>query len=408
MSFSLAAQNLARVIWNRTAKLYRRGRHWTLRRQKDMRETGKHARAQVKLGGEHGRDAAQNAYAGAVRTSRYWDRLRRRTWSAISRDVSARRTLRAAAAGSGPIMLGPWLSEVGYEALYWVPFVRWFARQYDVEPDRIIAVSRGGVAGWYAGIASRYVEQFDLLTPQEFAARNEARRGDADQKQFALSDFDREILSRARTRLGIDASAVCHPSTMFQLLRQFWLGNDSLQSVLEYTEYAPIPPVAGIDLPKLPDRFVAVKFYTGRALTDTRAHREQLRRLVERIGRNAPIVALNTNLSLDEHADYLFQDIPGLITLDRWMTPQNNLAVQTEVIRRASRFVGTCGSLAWLAPMLGTDTLAVYADDHFLTPHLYAARHAYASMDAARFTPMDLAALDQIDIPEPASMHRTS
>src|SRR5437870_2566058 len=402
MSLSLAAQNLARIVWNRTAKLYRRGRHWTQRRQKDIRETRKHARAQVKFGGELGRDTAQNAYTGAVRTSRYWDRLRRRTWSTISRDVGARRTLRAAAAGSGPIMLGPWLSEVGYEALYWVPFVRWFARQYDVDPDRIIAVSRGGVAGWYGGIASRYVEQLDLFTQEEFAARNEARRGEADQKQLALSDFDREILARARARLGIEASAICHPSTMFQLLRQFWLGNDSLQSVLEYTQYEPIRPAGRVDLPTLPDRFVAVKFYTGRALTDTPAHREQLRRLVERISRRHPVVALNTNLSLDEHADYVFQDMPGVITLDGWLTPQNNLAVQTEVIRRAERFVGTCGSLAWLAPMLGTDTLAVYADDHFLTPHIYAARHAYQSMEAARFMTMDLAVLDEIEIPEPA------
>ena len=53
------------------------------------------------------------------------------------------------------------------------------------------------------------------------------------------------------------------------------------------------------------------------------------------------------------------------------------------------------------------DTLAVYADDHFLTPHLYAARHAYNSMDAARFTPMDLAVLDQIDILEPASIEHS-
>ena len=83
-----------------------------------------------------------------------------------------------------------------------------------------------------------------------------------------------------------------------------------------------------------------MKFYTGRALADTPAHRDQLRRLIDRIGRKYPIVTLNTNLSLDEHADYVFQDIAGLITLDRWMTPQNNLAVQTEVIRRASRFVG--------------------------------------------------------------------
>ena len=402
MSFSIAAQNLARVVWNRTAKLYRRGRHWTLRRRKDVRESGKHARAQVKLGGDRGRDAAQNAYAGAVRTSRYWDRLRRRTWPAIARDVAVRRTLRAAAAGSGPIVLGPWLSEVGYEALYWVPFVRWFTRHYDVDPARVIALSRGGVSSWYGGIASRYVEQFELFTPQEFAARNAARRGESDQKQLLRSAFDEEILSRARARPGLEDAAVCHPSAMFGLLRQFWLGNDSLQYVLDYTDYAPIRAIAPVELPPLPDRFVAVKFYTGRALMDTPAHRERLRGLVERISRKYPIVTLNTNLALDEHEDYVFQNIPGVITLDRWMRPQNNLGVQTEVIRRASRFVGTCGSLAWLAPMLGTDTLAVYADDHFLTPHLYAARHAYASMDAARFTAMDLALLDQIDLLDPA------
>ena len=398
MSISLAAQNLARVVWNRAAKLYRRGRHWTLRRQKDLRETGKHARAQVRLGREAGRDTAQNSYAGLVRTSRYWDRLRRRAFASVVRDVSARRALRAAAAGSAPIIVGPWLSEVGYETLYWVPFVRWFVRHYDVEPNRVVVVSRGGVAGWYAGIACRYVDLFDLFTPREFAARNEARHANADQKQLALSDFDREILAGVRAHLSIDTASVCHPSTMFQLMRQFWLGNDSLQSVLDYTEYASIPEDASIELPKLPDPFVAVKFYTGRALMDTPVHREQLRRLVERLGRRYAVVPLNTNLSLDEHADYVFRDVPEVISLDRWLTPQNNLGVQTEVIRRAARFVGTCGSLAWLAPMLGTETLAIYADDHFLTPHLYAARHAYASIDAARFTPLDLAALDQIDV----------
>ena len=146
MSLSLAAQNVARVLWNQTAKLYRRGRHWTLRRQKDLRETRKHGRAQVKLGSERGRDAAQHAYAGLVRTSRYWDRLRHRTWPVVARDVSVRRTLRSAANSDAPIIVGPWLSEVGYEALYWVPFLRWFTRHYDVDPDRVIALSRGGVA----------------------------------------------------------------------------------------------------------------------------------------------------------------------------------------------------------------------------------------------------------------------
>ena len=408
MSIALATQNVARIVWNRTAKLYRRARHWTARRQKDVRETGKHARAQVKLGSERGRDAAQHAYAGLVRSSRYWDRLRHRAWPVVARDVSVRRALRSVANSPGPIIVGPWLSEVGYEALYWVPFLRWFTRHYDVDPDRVIALSRGGVATWYAGIASRYIEQFDLFTPEEFASRNQARQREVDQKQLTSSNFDQEILGRARARAGILTSAVLHPSAMFQLLRQFWLGNDSLQSVLDYTEYKPVTTIAGVDVPRLPDTFVAVKFYTGRALMDTPEHREQLRHLVERISRRYSVVALNTNLSLDEHADYVFRDVPGLITLDGWLTPQNNLAVQTEVIRRATRFVGTCGSLAWLAPMLGTDTLAVYADDHFLTPHLYAARHAYNSMDAARFTPMDLAVLDQIDVLEAASIEHSS
>ena len=85
MSFAIAAQNLVRVVWNRTAKLYRRGRHWTLRREKDVREASKAARASVRHGGTAGRDAAQIAYAGIVRTSRYWDRLRERTWPARCR-----------------------------------------------------------------------------------------------------------------------------------------------------------------------------------------------------------------------------------------------------------------------------------------------------------------------------------
>lgn len=408
MSISLAAQNLARVVWNRTAKLCRRGRHWTLRRQKDLGETRKYARAQVKFSSERGRDAAQHAYVGFVRTSRYWDRLRRRVWPVVARDVSVRRTLRTLANSSAPIIVGPWLSEVGYEALYWVPFLRWFTRHYDVDPERVVAVSRGGVATWYAGVASRYVEQFDLFSPAEFAARNDVRQGEADQKQLTVSDFDQEILARVRAHVGILTSALCHPSTMFGLMRQFWLGNDSLQSVLDYTQYERVAAVADVALPKLPDTFVAVKFYTGRALMDSPRHRDQLRALVERISRHHPVVALNTNLAIDDHADYVFKDVSGLITLDGWLTPQNNLAVQTEVIRRATRFVGTCGSLAWLAPMLGTDTLAVYADDHFLTPHLYAARHAYNSMDAARFTPVDLSVLDQIDIPEPAQLESSS
>ena len=151
-------------------------------------------------------------------------------------------------------------------------------------------------------------------------------------------------------------------------------------------------------LPPLPADFVAMKFYSARSLAADERHRDLLRALVGRIARRHPVVLLSTGLALDEHEDFLFAGVPGVTSVAGSMRPENNLGVQTEIIRRARRFVGTCGSVAWLAPMLGTDTLAVYSDDHLLTSHLYAARHGYASMTAGRFAPLDLNALEQSEV----------
>ena len=77
--------------------------------------------------------------------------------------------------GSEPIIVGPWLSEVGYEVLYWIPFVRWIQSQYDVPPDRLVVVTRGGAASWYSDITSNAVEMFDLMSPDAYAAGNAQR-----------------------------------------------------------------------------------------------------------------------------------------------------------------------------------------------------------------------------------------
>lgn len=393
---SLAGRNLARVAWNRAAKLYRDVRHRARRAGKQAREHGKEAKARAREAAFAGRDAGLTAYAGTVRATRYWSRVGERTLPQIGRELSVRRELWSAAQGSGPIIAGPWLGEVGYEVLYWVPFLRWFSDHYRVPSSRLVVVSRGGVSGWYAGIADRYVELLDLYTPAEFAARNAARQADGEQKQHGHGAFDADIVARVRAIAGLEAATVCHPSAMFRLLRHFWLGNGSLEYVLEHMRFATVPAAAAVDLPPLPPRYVAMKFYTGRALPDTPSNRQALRRLVEQTASTQPIVMLNTGLTLDEHEDFLFRDVPDVTSLAHALTPSNNLGVQTEVIRRADRYVGTCGSLAWLAPMLGTETLAVYADDFLLSPHLYAARQAYRSMNAARFTPLDVHTLGAV------------
>jgi hypothetical protein len=154
-----------------------------------------------------------------------------------------------------------------------------------------------------------------------------------------------------------------------------------------------VPPP---DLDGLPSTFAAVKFYTGPALPDTPGTREQLRTAVAGVARRMPVISLDTGLGLDEHRDYLFNGVPGVLDLRDRMTPATNLAVQSRVMARASLFVGTCGSLAWLSPMLRVPTVAVYADDRFLAAHLYAARYAYRRMGAARFSVVDLRALARL------------
>src|SRR5215471_10592140 len=77
------------------------------------------------------------------------------------------RDLARLAAGTDTIVAGPWLGEVGFELLYWVPFLRWFAEAFAVVPERLLVVSRGGTASWYRPFAAHYRDIFDYLTPEE-------------------------------------------------------------------------------------------------------------------------------------------------------------------------------------------------------------------------------------------------
>jgi hypothetical protein len=311
-------------------------------------------------------------------------------------ECRVKRALSREASGSRPIIAGPWTSEVGYEVLYWLPFLAWAADRYGVKPERLIALSRGGTQSWYGGVARRYVEIFDLVEPAEFARQGAARRERGDQKQMALSEFDRELIRLAMSRLGVRDAAVWHPGLMYQMFRAFWYGDRSLDFLLRHTDFRRLHVREPVELP-LPVEYAAVKFYTGPAVPDSEANRALLHDLVRRVAARMPVVMLDTSWALDEHRDYEFDSIPGVTTLRPSLDPKTNLGLQTQVIAGARRFIGTCGGLAWLAPLLGVDTLAVYEDDRYLTTHLYAAKYAYRRTEAARLTTLNLKALRAVE-----------
>ena len=121
-----------------------------------------------------------------------------------------------------------------------------------------------------------------------------------------------------------------------------------------------------------------------------------VRDLVERVAVRTPVVMLDTAWSTDDHRDYALRWNHGRDDASAGAGPKTNLGMQTRVIAGARQFIGTCGGLAWLAPFLGVDTLAVYEDDRYLTAHLYAARYAYRRSAAAQFSTLNISALRDV------------
>ena len=295
---------------------------------------------------------------------------------AVERDIAR------VVSGSDPIVVGPWLSEVGYEVLYWVPFVRWVQSQYHIPPERLVVVTRGGAAAWYSDITTNAVELFDLMSPDDYAAGN-AQRSVEDRgtlKQFGVSSMDQRIVADVQGRLGSSRVRVLHPSFLDKRTR--------------YRRIA-APDVA---LPTLPSEFVAVKFYTAASLPPTDTVRRALQSMVLGLAERTPVVMLDTGLALDDHEDYSFASASRIHSVRESLRPRDNLAVQTAIISRASSFVGTCGALAWLAPMLGIDTTAVLADARFLHGHLQVARRVYQVIGGGRFSPLDISAFEQLGL----------
>ena len=101
-----------------------------------------------------------------------------------------------------PIIVGPWLSEVGFELLYWIPFLNWVKSYRPFDAERMYVVSRGGAGVWYQNITTNYIELFDFYTPEMFRAKNTERQQVNKQKHLALTDFDREILKVAYQQIG--------------------------------------------------------------------------------------------------------------------------------------------------------------------------------------------------------------
>jgi hypothetical protein len=311
--------------------------------------------------------------------------LRRSVSAQVARMHAARleRDLGALAAGSETIVAGPWLGEVGFELLYWVPFLRWFAERFQVPPERLLVVSRGGTAAWYRPFAANYRETFDYLTPEQFRARHDERvAANGEQKQTQVLAFERDLLRELTP--DVQHRSMLHPSSMYGLFNPFWWGHLDESWVHAHGRYARLTPDAAAGFRRPSGPYTAVKFYFNECFPATDENRAFARRTLQALAERGPVVSLATGLRLDDHDGDDLQAL-GVQTLPPQLHPRDNLAVQTAAVAGASAFAGTYGGFSYLAPFLGVRATAYYSNVNGFSPrHLLMARSALGVLGTGR------------------------
>lgn len=286
------------------------------------------------------------------------------------------------AAGGEKVIAGPWVGELGFELLYWIPFLAWAVERRPDLAGRLVAVSRGGARPWYAHLTGSYRDVYEAVTPEELIEGRGRRT-----KQVELTSFEERVLTRLEA--GGD-TALLHPAAMYAPLLALTRALDSsrFREIARYRRFDP-PPLGTLE-GVLPEEFAAVRFYFNNSFPDTAENRRLAAETVAALGRESAVVVLNTGLRLDDHSDLPAGTADRVLTLEGHTTPANNLAVQSAVIARARVFVGTYGGLSYLPSFYGVPSVSFYSDaSQFLPHHLEFAQSVFREAELGDYLALD-------------------
>jgi len=297
------------------------------------------------------------------------------------------RRMTRAMSKTGPIVVGPWTGEVGFELLYWIPFVRWLIEKYRIESNRLIVVSRGGAGSWYGSNFGHHFDILSLLSPEKFAS--EVSR--LPLKQQKVTAFDRHLVKLALRNFGSKQISCLHPTLMYGLFHSYWKRKVTFNRVDAFTSHSIIPEAPKEFVPEgLPEEFIAVRFYFSDCFPDTPSNRTFISEVLGMLARKSFVVLLNTGYRIDDHEDFETARSDNVLTLKGSMPASKNLAVQSAVISRARAFVGTYGGYSYLAPLSGIDALAFYSEKTFFNHHLEYAQRVFGELGTASLIPLDI------------------
>ena len=280
---------------------------------------------------------------------------------------------------SRPILLGPFRGEVGFEVLYWLPWVNWLLATQRVPTERVYAVTRGGAGCWY-GLPADHV--LDLFTMRPIAeVRAQAHKAIVRQgalKQYTVTDWDRGVLAQACEHWHLRQPVIIHPSQMYTLFTAYWENRAGLGDVWKRTDWRRLP-VPDVSLQGVPPEFVVARFYLRSTLQADPELFKLVCRTLETVAKDRAVVLLDSQHHLDDHVTFPLPDLPNVFKPPA-VVPEQTLAQQSAILAKAKGFLGTYGGIAQLALRLGVPSVSWYQGlegtflSHLLLSHAVAAQ----------------------------------
>jgi hypothetical protein len=314
-----------------------------------------------------------------------------------------------------PIIVGPFLAETEYELLYWIPFLRWLQNEALVDPGQIVAVSRGGVETWYGGLCGRYVDVLNLSGMPELLARTEVGWHDSPERKLTPANVDATVVQRVTRLLALRKPHVVNPAEMQRLFRHVWMGASAPDLIERHVIRQHLQPPPRPDGLALPERYVAARFAFTPAFPDTPENRRIARSTIERAIETSStdasvsssrsvcaVVLLNTGA---EGPVFDPGPLPHVHRIDAFVTPVTALAVQSAVVARATKVVGTFDGLTCMAAHYGIPAVGVYSETPGMTSATLDAMRRTAAALRTSVTLLDPRDADGLARPNVASPH---
>jgi hypothetical protein len=290
------------------------------------------------------------------------------------------------------LVLAPWLGEIGYEILYWIPFLNRMVESGAIHKSQLTVVSRGGVREWYKGISENYVEIYEYFTPEELNNLKSERYEKAGTQKLIGQDnsVEDKILARITRETSLSKN-IYYPSEFFNAMHPLFsrLGKAApFRMASDMLLHKQIGSSESNLKQLVPSgKYICVNLYLRPSFSPSPTEYAILVASIDTLARKlgATVIELNSGDGLDPEHENISGNTNWINSQSIYKSnPSNNLEWQSALISSSMLYIGTYGGPSYIPLLYNVSTIALYSSRKGLNPvHEHVVNHHKFSIESA-------------------------